>query len=105
MTPRTILRAGAALVVAAAVSGCQTSVGVGYGYSDPFYWNHYYHDDNIDININRPDRPDRPERPPGARPTPPIAKPPIAKPPSVRPPIHRPSRPSRPGGGGGGRLR
>lgn len=96
MTPRVWMRAGVALVLAAAVSGCQTAVGVSYGYSDPFYWNHYYHDRDVDvdIDINRPDRP----RPPGAKP-----RPPVAKPPSVRPPMHKPARPSRPGGGG--RLR
>lgn len=99
MTPRSILKLGCALAVAGALSGCQTAVGVsyGYGYSDPFYWNHYYHDDvDIDIDI---DRPSRPERPPIAKPRPPIAKPPIAKPPSIRPPMHKPTRPARPGGG------
>ncbi|MDD9715523.1 MULTISPECIES: hypothetical protein [Dinoroseobacter] len=92
------MKTGLALLVAGAVSGCQTAVGVsyGYGYSDPFYWNHYYRDDvDVDIDVNRPSRPDRPERPPIAKP-----KPPIAKPPSIRPPMHKPStRPARPGGG------
>ncbi|MEM1431734.1 MAG: hypothetical protein AAGG09_19935 [Pseudomonadota bacterium] len=87
----------AALVGAAlALAGCNgTSVGVSYGYDDPFYWNHYYYgrDVDIDVEVRPPDRPDRPERPPNVRP-------PVAKPLPARPPTHRPARP-----GGGGRLR
>lgn len=93
MIPRSIVKLSVLLALAGGVSGCQTAVGVsyGYGYSDPFYWNHYYSRD-VDIDVNLPDRP------PAAKP-----KPPIAKPPAVRPPTHRPARPSRPSGGG--RLR
>lgn len=80
------------------LSACDgVTVGVGYGY-DPFYdsmlWNDYYHDVNVDIDVDRPNRPDRPVRP--ERPKPPVAKPParprppVARPPVARPPIHRP---------------
>ncbi|WP_170759329.1 hypothetical protein [Ruegeria lacuscaerulensis] len=84
-----------------ALSACDgVSVGVGYGY-DPFYdsmlWNDYYHDVDVDIDVDRPDRPNPPNGKPPARPKPPVAKPParprppVARPPAARPPIHRPA--------------
>ncbi|MEM8555316.1 MAG: hypothetical protein AAGF71_10895 [Pseudomonadota bacterium] len=88
-------------IIGAAVflAGCEGgSVGVSYGYNDPFYWNHYYYGRDIDIDIERPDRPDRPDRPPATRP--PVERPPVARPLPARPPIHTPSRPSFGGGGG-----
>ncbi|MEM1078350.1 MAG: hypothetical protein AAGI09_07470 [Pseudomonadota bacterium] len=89
MTPRFLLRGALCVGLIGGLAGCQTAVGVsyGYGYSDPFYWNHYYHDRDVDIDIDV-DRPDRPTRPP------------VAKPPQVRPPTHKPAplpaRPARP---------
>ena len=112
MTRKLLKRSVLALGVGTAtftLSACDgVSVGVGYGVGyDPFYasmlWNDYYHDRNVnvDVDINRPDRPDRLDRPvrpnPPPRPKPPIAKPPsrphppVARPPTARPPIHRPS--------------
>ncbi len=105
MTCKLMKRSVLALGLGAAaftLSACDgVTVGVGYGY-DPFYdsmlWNDYYHDVNVDVDVNRPDRPDRPDRPnPPARPKPPVAKPParphppVARPPTARPPIHRPA--------------
>lgn len=96
-------------LVALGLGGCTgAAVEVNYGdsYYDGLLWNDYYHDRDVDVDvdINRPDRPDRPDRPVRPdRPTPPIAtlpgtpRPPVAKPRPPRPPIHRPS--------GGGRLR
>lgn len=105
MTRKLIKRSVLALGLGAAsftLSACDgVTVGVGYGY-DPFYdsmlWNDYYHDVDVDIDVDRPNRPDRPPagKPP-ARPKPPIAKPParprppVARPPAARPPIHRPA--------------
>nr|WP_170610219.1 hypothetical protein [uncultured Ruegeria sp.] len=88
---------GASSLLLTACDGVSVGVGVGYGY-DPFYdsmlWNDYYHDVDVDIDVNRPVRPDRPNRPggqPPTRPRPPVAKPPVTRPPAARPPIHRPA--------------
>jgi hypothetical protein len=109
MTIKPIKRLFLALGLGAAsfsLTACDgVTVGVGYGY-DPFYdsmlWNDYYHDVDVDIDVDRPVRPNPPNSRPPIRPTPPIAKPParprppsarppVARPPVARPPIHRPS--------------
>ena len=92
--------------------GSSSSVGVyyGVGFYDPWYYGDY--DQDIDVDINRPDRPGSPNRP--VRPEQPIARPPdvSSRPPaaSQRPATRpMPSIPSTPrpamrvGGGGGGR--
>ncbi|WP_271947672.1 hypothetical protein [Ruegeria faecimaris] len=108
MTRKLMKRSIAALVfglTSITLSACDgVTVGVGYGY-DPFYdsmlWNDYYHDVDVDIDVNRPPQGKPPVKPkppvtkPPARPRPPVAKPParppVARPPVARPPIHRPS--------------
>ncbi|WP_171210744.1 hypothetical protein [Ruegeria sp. HKCCA5426] len=115
MTHKLLKRSILALGLGAAsftLSACDgVTVGVGYGY-DPFYdsmlWNDYYHDVDIDIDVDRPGRPSPPVAKPPARPKPPVAKPParprppvakpparprppVARPPAARPPIHRPA--------------
>ena len=82
-----------------------TSVYYGVGFYDPWYYGDY--DEDIDVDINRPDRPGGPNRPDwGARPEHPIARPPAASQrPAARPMPSIPStpRPAMRGGGGGGR--
>ena len=90
--------------------GSSSSVGVyyGVGFYDPWYYGDY--DQDIDVDINRPDRPGQPDRP--VRPEQPIARPPeastrpsAASQRSAMPSIPSTTRPAMRGGGGGGGRR